>query len=253
MTPTLVPRVLCARNEHKIQSIWAISGEPQRWPGKLAAVSLWDSKCVSPAQGTFRLWVLLLHCNHTLVVQMVKNLSACNAGDLDSIPGSKRRLWQPTPVFLAAELPGTEDPGVLQSVGLQRVRHDWATNTHKTMLWMGKADVTHTPPHHTHTPTHRKSRYACGPSIHLHFPPPTLPFPSLSLCLSWYILIGLPKHATWTYSILMLWAFLFCDLRHDLPGTVLWGSLCFEVNSHMTSTLDCFHLDLFTCLFCFLG
>ena len=31
-----------------------------------------------------------------------------------------RRAWQSTPVFL----PGEEEPGGLQSMGLQRVRHD---------------------------------------------------------------------------------------------------------------------------------
>ena len=73
---------------------------------------------------------------------------------------------------LPGELPRSKDPGILQSMGLQRIRHDWATNTHKITLWMGKADVTHT---HTHTHTHRKSRYTCGPSIHLHFPPTPIP------------------------------------------------------------------------------
>ena len=58
---------------------------------------------------------------------MIKNLAA-NAGDLrdaGSIPGSGRfpwrRKWQPTPVFLPGESPWTEEPGRLQSVGLQRV------------------------------------------------------------------------------------------------------------------------------------
>ena len=37
-----------------------------------------------------------------------------------------RRKWQPTPVFLPGESPWTEEPGGLQSMGLQRVRHDWA-------------------------------------------------------------------------------------------------------------------------------
>ena len=42
-----------------------------------------------------------------------------------------RRAWQPTPVFLPGEPPWTEEPGGLQSIGLQRVRHDWAhTHTH---------------------------------------------------------------------------------------------------------------------------
>ena len=40
--------------------------------------------------------------------------------------------------FLAWRIPWTEEPGGLQSTGLQRVRHDWATNTT-----------------HIHTHTHR--------------------------------------------------------------------------------------------------
>ena len=37
-----------------------------------------------------------------------------------------RRKWQPTPVFLPGEfhIPWTEEPGRLQSMGLQRARHD---------------------------------------------------------------------------------------------------------------------------------
>ena len=59
----------------------------------------------------------------SLVAQMVK--SACIAGHLGSTPGLERspeggRVWQPTPVFL----PWTEEPGKLQSMGLQRIRHD---------------------------------------------------------------------------------------------------------------------------------
>ena len=36
-----------------------------------------------------------------------------------------RRAWQPTPVFLPGELPWTEEPGGLQSMGSQRIGHDW--------------------------------------------------------------------------------------------------------------------------------
>ena len=38
-----------------------------------------------------------------------------------------RRKWQPTPVFLAWRIPWTEKPGGLQSIGSQRVRHNWVT------------------------------------------------------------------------------------------------------------------------------
>ena len=34
--------------------------------------------------------------------------------------------WQPIPVFLPGKNPWTEEPGRLQSLGLQRVRCDWA-------------------------------------------------------------------------------------------------------------------------------
>ena len=40
-----------------------------------------------------------------------------------------RREWQPTPVFLAGESPRTEEPGGLQSMGSQRVRHYLAQHT----------------------------------------------------------------------------------------------------------------------------
>ena len=37
--------------------------------------------------------------------------------------------WLPTPVFLPGESPGTEEPGGLQSMGLERVGHDSAQGT----------------------------------------------------------------------------------------------------------------------------
>ena len=52
----------------------------------------------------------------------------CNAGDLGCIPllgrFPWRRAWQSTPVFLPGEAPWTEEPGMLQPTGLQRVGHD---------------------------------------------------------------------------------------------------------------------------------
>ena len=51
--------------------------------------------------------------------------SPCNVGDLGlvgKIPW--RREWLPTPVFLPGEFPWTKEPGGLQSIGLQTVRHN---------------------------------------------------------------------------------------------------------------------------------
>ena len=47
-----------------------------------------------------------------------------------------RRAWQPTPVFLPGESPWTQEPGgfAKESMGSQRVRHDWPTK-HSTYTW----------------------------------------------------------------------------------------------------------------------
>ena len=67
---------------------------------------------------------------------VVKNLSA-NAGDVrgvGSIPGLGRfpwrMAWQPTPVFLPGEIPWTEEPDRLQSIGLQRIGHNCSDLEH---------------------------------------------------------------------------------------------------------------------------
>ena len=47
--------------------------------------------------------------------------SACNAGDPGLIPGLGRSIHCS---ILVWRIPGTEKPGVLQSMGSQRVGHD---------------------------------------------------------------------------------------------------------------------------------
>ena len=71
--------------------------------------------------------------------------STCNAGDMGSIPGSGRsRGWEDpleeetathSPI-LAWQMPWTEEPGGLQSMGLKRVwhRHDWATKQQQYVI-----------------------------------------------------------------------------------------------------------------------
>ena len=58
-------------------------------------------------------------------------VSAYNAGDPASIPGLGRPLGEGNcnhSSTLAWKIPWTEEPGRLQSTGLQRVRHNWATS-----------------------------------------------------------------------------------------------------------------------------
>ena len=76
----------------------------------------------------------LQHSCASLVSQMVKNPSAMRETWVRSL-GWEDPLEEvmATPVFLPGESPWTKEPGGLQSVGLQRVRYDWAcmhTHTH---------------------------------------------------------------------------------------------------------------------------
>ena len=54
--------------------------------------------------------------------------SACNAGDLDLIPGSGRSPPEKEMAthsnIVARKIPCSEEPGRLESMGSQRVRHD---------------------------------------------------------------------------------------------------------------------------------
>ena len=57
--------------------------------------------------------------------------SVCNAGDLCLIPGSGKSHgeWNGNPLQYSWRIPHTEETNGLQSIGSQRVGHDWATDT----------------------------------------------------------------------------------------------------------------------------
>ena len=62
---------------------------------------------------------------------VVKNLPA-SAGDTGSIPGQEDPLEKEMATHsstLSWRSPWTEEPGGQQSMGSQRVKHDWATET----------------------------------------------------------------------------------------------------------------------------
>ena len=69
------------------------------------------------------------HSSASLVAQTVKKICLqCRCGFnplFGKIPW--KRAWQPTSVFLPGESPWTEEPVGLQSMGSQRVGHDWVT------------------------------------------------------------------------------------------------------------------------------
>ena len=82
--------------------------------------------------------------SYSLVAQTVKNLPV---GDLGLIPGSWRSPGEGNTHFslLAWRIPWTEEPGGLQSMGSQRVEHDWVTNTF-TLLFGRKVYLLIPPP-----------------------------------------------------------------------------------------------------------
>ena len=72
---------------------------------------------------SFIFWPLLLA---SPVAQKSKE-SACNAGDVGSVPRLGRSTGEGSgnpPSILAWIIPWTEEPGGLQSIGSQRVRHN---------------------------------------------------------------------------------------------------------------------------------
>ena len=87
--------------------------------------------------------------NKRLPVGSDSKESACNEGDTGLIHGSDplEKGMATHSSILAWEIPWTEKPGGLQSMGLQGVGHDGVTNTHT----------------HTHTPTSFPPAYTeCG-------------------------------------------------------------------------------------------
>ena len=78
----------------------------------------WDS----PGKNTKECYIR----NQASQVPHWEKKSICNAGDAGSIPGSGNPLEGTTThsSILAWRLPGTEEPGRLQSIGSQRVRHN---------------------------------------------------------------------------------------------------------------------------------
>ena len=70
---------------------------------------------------------------------MVKNPPAVQETWVGKNPW--RRAWLPTPVFLPGESPWIEEPSQLQSMGSQRVEHDWATK-HTAAQLLGRKAMT---------------------------------------------------------------------------------------------------------------
>ena len=76
--------------------------------------------------------IIIIATSASQVVQTVKNLPAMWETWVQSLgqedPLEKEMATHSS--IPASRIPWTEEPGGLQSMGSQRVRHDWATNAH---------------------------------------------------------------------------------------------------------------------------
>ena len=121
-----------AMNIRVHMSFWITVRLPHSSVGKESACNAGDSGSIpglgsSPGEGIG----YPPQCSWaSLVAQMVKNLPAMQETWFNAWVGKLpwRRAWQPSPVFLPGESPWTEESSGLQSVGWQRVEHDWVTN-----------------------------------------------------------------------------------------------------------------------------
>ena len=115
------------------------------WKGQHKLMLLWYHtvlKCneylPSALRSTLKIFISFkCHCYSSLVAQTVKNLPAMQETWVLSL-GWEDDLEKEMATH-SWEIPWTEEPGGLQSMGSQRVRHSWTT------------EHTHT---HTHTHTH---------------------------------------------------------------------------------------------------
>ena len=120
-------KILVKLRVHKLCS----AGFPGSSTGKESACSAGDTGSM-PGLGRFPgegIAHPLQYSWASLVAQMVKNRLQCERPGFDPWVGKIpwRRAWQPTPVLLPGESPWTEESGKLQSMGSQRVEHDWET------------------------------------------------------------------------------------------------------------------------------
>ena len=83
---------------------------------------------------TIKQWKQLLQEDDGVIGDFKIFIQGMNYYTTNSMDMNLSKLWeivkdrQPTLVFLPGKIPGVEEPGMLQFMGSQRVRHDWATS-----------------------------------------------------------------------------------------------------------------------------
>ena len=162
--------------------------------------------------------------------------SACTAGDPGLITGSKKDSLEKGMTalssILAWRIPWTEEPGGLQSIGSQRVGHEWATFT---SLYLFLSSI--------------KFLFisffrVCWPLSPLRLPPPNL---LISGCYSFQfravysLILCVPHCFATSYSIPDLLSFLFSQVSLPLIHSTFWrwvGGFCRKINTRRADGLS---------------
>ena len=105
---------------------WFVLGFKQNNSKIEECLSIWN---ITEIDKVWDMWTNLNLLNRaSLVSQIVNHLLAMWETWVWSLGWEDpwKRTWQPTPAFLPGEAPWTEEPGGLQSMGLQTPRHSRA-------------------------------------------------------------------------------------------------------------------------------
>ena len=106
------------------------------WVGKIPWTRKWQPNTVFLLEKSHGKKILVGYSpRNSLVTQMVKNPPAMQETQVGLL-GLEYPLedCMATLQYSCLENPWTEEPGRLQSMGLQRIGYDWATNTHTYYL-----------------------------------------------------------------------------------------------------------------------
>ena len=118
---------------------------PGRWPGNHSCILAWKIPCMEKPGRSIGLQRVRHDWSNLASRPTWKWLSGkesahqyrgCKTYRFDPWVGKIlwRRKWQCTPVLLIWKISRTEKPGGPQSMGLQRVRHDWETEWARSAL-----------------------------------------------------------------------------------------------------------------------
>ena len=107
------------------------------WLGHRLGLPWYWMVCLGNEQRSLcRLWDCI-QIGTSLVAQTGKHLSTMQETRVRSL-GQEDPLEKEMAIhssILAWKIPWTEEPGWLQSMGMQRVRHDWVPSLHFTAFW----------------------------------------------------------------------------------------------------------------------